>query len=211
MKRLLDEGLEKLTNMILDMASVSSKVVEMAIDGYVSGRDVSKDVFQTSHQLRILEDEVVELGMELIARYQPVASDLRYIRSCMEIAYGFLRYGRYAYDISQVLSMFGDLSECEKEIIQETGKKVCEMIRTSVIAFKNKDVELAKKLDLMDDEVDKAYIGFVKHAIERPTSGKKCDIAITLILRYLERIADHATYIGESVEYIITGERSPRR
>ncbi|PUA32702.1 MAG: phosphate uptake regulator, PhoU [Candidatus Terraquivivens tikiterensis] len=211
MKRLLDEGLEKLTNMILDMASISSKVVELAIDGYVSGRDVSKEVFQTAQQLRILEDEVVELGMELIARYQPVASDLRYIRSCMEIAYGFLRYGRYAYDISQVLSMFGDLRECKKDIVQETGKKVCEMIRMSVTAFKNRDVELAKKLELMDDEIDEAYVEFVKQAIENPLSGKKCDISITLILRYLERIADHATYIGESVEYIITGERAYRR
>lgn len=207
MKRLLDEGLEKLTNMILDMASISSRVVEMAIDGYVNGRDVSKEVFQTSNQLRILEDEVAELSMELIARYQPVASDLRYIRSCMEIAYGFFRYGRYAYDISQVLSMFGDLSECNKEIVQKTGKKVCEMIQISVTAFKNKDVELAKKLELMDDEVDKAYIRFVKQAIENPSSGKKCDMATTLILRYLERIADHATYIGESVEYIVTGNR----
>ncbi|MEM0090386.1 MAG: PhoU domain-containing protein [Nitrososphaerota archaeon] len=211
MKRLLDEGLEKLTNMILDMASISSKVVEMAIEGYVNGRDVSKEVFQTSNQLRILEDEVAELSMELIARYQPVASDLRYIRSCMEIAYGFFRYGRYAYDISQVLSMFGDLSECNKEIVQKTGKKVCEMIQISVTAFKNKDVELAKKLELMDDEVDKAYIGFVKQAIGNPTSGKKCDMATTLILRYLERIADHATYIGESVEYIVTSERYRKR
>lgn len=211
MKRLLDEGLEKLTNMILDMASISSKVVEMAIDGYVKGRDVSKDVFRTSNQLRILEDEVAELSMELIARYQPVASDLRYIRSCMEIAYGFFRYGRYAYDISQVLSMFGDLSECNKEIVQKTGKKVCEMIQISVTAFKNKDVELAKKLELMDDEVDKAYIGFAKQAIGNPSSGKKCDMATTLILRYLERIADHATYIGESIEYIVTGDKYRKR
>ncbi|MCS7136250.1 MAG: PhoU domain-containing protein [Nitrososphaerota archaeon] len=207
MKRLLDDGLEKLTNMILDMASISSNVVEMAIDGYVSGRDVSKDVFRTSNQLRVLEDEVVELGIELIARYQPVAGDLRYIRSCMEIAYGFFRYGRYAYDISQVLNMFGDLSECNKEIVKQTGKKVCEMINISVTAFRNKDVELAKKLELMDDEVDKAYIGFVKQAIENPLSGKKCDMATMLILRYLERIADHATYIGESVKYIVTGDR----
>ncbi|MCL7387160.1 MAG: phosphate uptake regulator, PhoU [Thaumarchaeota archaeon] len=206
MKRLLDEGLEKLTNMILDMATISSKVVEMAIEGYVSGRDVSKDVFRTSNQLRVLEGEVAELSMELIARYQPVAGDLRYIRSCMEIAYGFFRYGRYAYDISQVLNMFGDLSECNKEIVQKIGKKVCEMIHISITAFKNKDVELAKKLELMDDEVDKAYIGFVKEAIENPLSEKKCDMATALILRYLERIADHATYIGEAVKYIVTGE-----
>ncbi len=193
--------------MILDMASISSKVVKIAIEGYVNGRDVSKDVFQTSNQLRILEDEVVELSMELIARYQPVASDLRYIRSCMEIAYGFFRYGRYAYDIAQVLNMFGDLSECNKEIIQQTGEKVCEMINVSVAAFKNKDVELAKKLKLMDDEVDRAYIRFVKQAIESPSSGKKCDMATMLILRYLERIADHATYMGEFVEYIVIGDR----
>ena len=64
--------------------------------------------------LRVMQDEVADLTIELIARYQPVATDLRFIRSCMEIAYGFSRYGRYSFDIVEVLETIGSVSECEK-------------------------------------------------------------------------------------------------
>jgi len=211
MKRLLDLGLERLTSMILDMSSISERAVEIAIESYVKGRSAADEVFQLSQQLRILQDEVAELSMELIARYQPVAKDLRYVRSCMEIAYGFSRFGRYAYDISQVLDMFGDLTGCDTSLVKKTGMKVREMIRVSVTAFKDRDAELARSLQSMDDEVDRAYAQHVRRAVNDPASNKRCDMAITLILRYLERIADHATYVGESVDYIVTGERTPRR
>ena len=56
-------------------------------------------IFEWSEKLKIFQLEVSNLATELIFRYQPVATDLRYIRSCMEIAYGFSRFGRYAYDI----------------------------------------------------------------------------------------------------------------
>ncbi|GBC75637.1 Phosphate-specific transport system accessory protein PhoU [archaeon HR06] len=211
MKRLLDIGLERLTNMLLDMSSISERAVEMAVEAYVKGLKVTSTVFQLSEELRILQDEVSDLALELIARYQPVANDLRYIRSCMEIAYGFLRFGRYAYDISQVLDMFGDLSQCDHKAVEEAGKKAKEMIKMSIIAFKNKDLTLANKVKEMDDEVDDAYVNFVSKAISNPLSDKRCDMAATLILRYLERIADHATYICEAINYIIKGERTSRR
>ena len=209
--RLMDIGLERLSNMLLDMAEISEKAVETAIESYLEGEDVREKVFQLSEQLRWYQDEVAELAVELIARYQPVATDLRYIRSCMEIAYGFSRFGRYAYDISQVRSMFGDLKECNTDMIRRVGEKVKEMIKISVQAFKERNVKLARKLREMDDEVDRAYIEHVSRALNDPKSSKKCDMATTLILRYLERIADHATYVGDSVDYIVTGERTPRK
>lgn len=211
MRRLLDEGLERLTEALLNMAGKSKDVVKIAVDSFIDGLDLSDKIFSISQNLRILEDKVTDLAMELIARYQPLASDLRYTRSCMEIAYGFSRYGRYAYDISLVLRMFGDLKECKKEVVRRARKKVEEMIEIGIEAFKNKDIELARKLRSMDDDVDKIYREYVREALSRPDSYKKCDMAVLLILRYLERIADHATYIGDSVEYILTGERTPRR
>lgn len=197
--------------MLLDMAAISEKAVETAIESYVKGRDMREEVFQLSEELRWYQDEVAELAVELIARYQPVATDLRYIRSCMEIAYGFSRFGRYAYDIAQVLGMFGNLEECDTTLVKQVGEKVKEMIKVSVQAFKERNIELARSLKKMDDEVDYAYVQHVKRALSNPLSSKRCDMATTLILRYLERIADHATYVGDSVDYIVTGERTPRK
>ena len=207
----MDLGLEKLRNMVLDMAELSENTVSTAIDAYVQGRDLRDRIYGWSEELRMLQDEVSEIAVELIARYQPVASDLRFIKSCMEVAYGFSRFGRYAHDISDVLGIFGDLSMCDTEIIQRAGLQAKEMIRVSIKAFNERDVESASKLKKMDDVVDNIYLDFVKKSAGNPNGNLKCTVSATLILRYLERIADHATYVGDSVLYIASGERAARK
>jgi len=209
--RLMDIGLERLKNVVLDMAEHSENTVATAIDAYINGKDLTKQIFDSSEELRMHQDEVSELAVELIARYQPVASDLRFIKSCMEIAYGFSRFGRYAYDIIQVLGIFGDLSMCDKTTIEKAGTQVKEMIRVSIKAFTERDVGLASKLREMDDVVDNIYLDFVRRAAQTSEANLKCSISATLILRYLERIADHAAYIGDTVLYIVSGERASRK
>ncbi|MCP8309049.1 MAG: phosphate signaling complex protein PhoU [archaeon] len=211
MARLLDLGMDKLTNMILDMAGLSEKAVATAIQAYTEGRDVRDEVFKWSEALRFLQDEVSELAIELIARYQPVASDLRFIKSSMEITYGLSRFGRYAYDITTVLYMFGDLSKCDHSTIINMADKVKVMIYKSIEAFIKRDVEMARTLSKMDDEIDNMYKEYVKRIIENKGGNLRCSISATLILRYLERIADHANSIGDKVVYIVIGESTPRR
>ena len=159
----------------------------------------------------MLQEDVSELAFELIARYQPVATDLRYIEACLEISYGFSRFGRYAYDISEVMEMFGDLSGCDHSLVDITAKTTEEMIRMGIEAFANKDVDLAKNIEKLDDFVDEKYRYHVKSVIDGTVLNVKCAMATTLILRYLERIADHSSYIGDSVVYIVTGEKTPRK
>ena len=211
MARLMDLGLEKLRNMVLDMAKLSENTVSTAIDAYVQGKDLRERIYNWSEELRMLQDEVSELAVEIIARYQPVASDLRFVKSCMEVAYGFSRFGRYAHDISDVFGIFGDLSTCDKTAIERVGGQAKEMIRLSIKAFTERNIEMASKLPKMDDVVDDAYLDFVKRSATSPDSDTKCMISGTLILRYLERIADHATYVGESVAYNVSGERAARK
>jgi phosphate transport system protein len=207
----MDMGLERLRNMIIDMGKLSDSTVSTAIDAFLQGKDMRERIYGWSEELRILQDEVSELAVELLARYQPVASDLRFIKSCMEIAYGLSRFGRYAHDISDVFGIFGDLSNCDKSPIQEAGDHTKNMIRLSIKAFNESDVELANRVRKMDDLVDNIYLDFVKRAAHGTGIDMKCTVSGTLILRYLERIADHATYVGETVLYIASGERSPRK
>jgi phosphate transport system protein len=91
------------------------------------------------------------------------------------------------------------------------------MIRLSVSALRSKDKNAASKLYEMDDTVDALYRKHLREVIA--SSGKqddrfsdpRCYVSALLILRYLERISDHACYIGDSVYYIVTGQSSPRR
>ena len=207
----MDLGLERLRNMVFDMAELSQNTVSTAIDSFVQGRDLRDRIYGWSEELRMLQDEVSELAVEIIARYQPVASDLRFIKSCMEVAYGFSRFGRYAHDISDVVGIFGDLSTCDNHLIKEAGAQAKEMISLSIKAFSERNVELASRLKKMDDVVDNIYLDFVKRSASEREGNLKCVVSATLILRYLERIADHATYVGETVPYIVSGERASRK
>lgn len=203
MPRLMDMGLEKLNNLLLEMAELSEKAVAASIEAYREGGQ-GAEVKEMSGRLQALHRQVSDLSMELIARYQPVASDLRFIKSCFEISYGFFRYGRYALDIVEVLEMFGDLSKCEQSSVVQTARKTEEMIRMSADAFARRDVTMARQLLTMDDVVDDSYRDNLMKVIQEK-GNLRCSLSATLILRYLERIADHATYIGESVDYIVTG------
>jgi phosphate transport system protein len=205
--RLMDMGLERLNGMMLEMATLSQNTVASALEAYYKGGK-GVDVEKWSGELRSLHRQVSELCMELLARYQPVATDLRFIKASFEISYGFFRYGRYAHDIVEVLNMFGDLSKCDQSSVEQTAKRTQEMIRMSVDAFARRDVELASKIPAMDDAVDDSYRKNLK-LMMGGSSDLKCSLSATLILRYLERIADHATYIGESVVYIVTGVEPP--
>ena len=205
MARLMDLGIDRLRNLLLEMGKLSQETVETAIEAYNIGKK-HEDVNRWSIKLKQLDDQVSELSIELIARFQPVASDLRYIKACMEISYGFYRYGRYAHDIMEVLDTFGDLTKCDREVVESAAEKTKEMIELSVEAFANQNVELAKNITRMDDYVDDAYRGYITKLMKSKHVDLRCALSQTLILRYLERIADHAVYIGRSVIFIVKGE-----
>ena len=199
----MDLGLDQLNSTLIEMANLSQAAVAASIEAYVKGGK-GAEVKEMSDRLQGLHRQVSDLSVEMIARYQPVASDLRFLKACLEISYGFFRYGRYALDITEVLDIFGDLRKCDHGFVETTAQKTQEMIRMSVEAFSRRDVETARKIVALDDAVDESY----RHNLRMTLEAKgniRCSLSATLILRYLERIADHATYIGETVEYIATG------
>ena len=201
----------------MDMAKLSESSVLTAIESYEQGTGLKRQIFDWSEKLRTLQEEVADLAIELIARYQPVATDLRFIRSCMEISYGFSRFGRYAYDIVDVLETMGSISDCDKSTVLEMAGTVREMIQLSLHSLRSRDKDAAQKLYQMDDTVDTLYRKYLREIITLKTNQDKnvtdprCYISALLILRYLERISDHACYIADSVHYIVTGVSSPRR
>lgn len=206
----------------MDMAKLSERSVFASIESYERGTStIKKQIFEWSENLRSMQDEVSDLSIELIARYQPVATDLRFIRSCMEIAYDFSRFGRYSYDIVDVLETMGSISDCDKSYVLQMSNTVREMIHLSIEALQSRDRNAAQKLYEMDDTVDALYRKYVNEIInpQEHDNNKKeymdktlrCYISALLILRYLERISDHACYIGDSVYYIVTGNSNPRR
>ncbi len=204
----MDMGEERLSSAIVDMSNLAQDSVVKAIEAYEKGQRATDAARKRATELAQLSAEVEELGVDLLARYQPVATDLRFIKSCLEIAYGFSRFGRYAFDISLVLETYGDLSVCDKSVVHDLGERVTSMIERSIQSFKTRDTELARSLRKDDDEVDKVYFKYTAAMATDKSLTVRCALASTLVLRYLERIADHACYIGDAVVYIVTGSKA---
>ncbi|WP_148687792.1 phosphate signaling complex PhoU family protein [Candidatus Nitrosocosmicus hydrocola] len=216
MARLLDMGLTKVSSIVLDMAVLAENTVTKSVTSYnEDDNSAKKQIFESSAKLRFLQDEVSELTIELIARFQPVATDLRFIKSCMELAYGFSRFGRYAYDIITVLEILGPLQHCDKSPVMRMSKLVLEMMALGVSALRTRDNSNLGKIYEMEEMVDVLFRKNLRESSQliqaNNYSDNRCNISTALILKYLERISDHACYIADSVNYIETGMASPRR
>ncbi|HVP26284.1 MAG TPA: phosphate signaling complex protein PhoU [Candidatus Bathyarchaeia archaeon] len=208
MSRLLDAGLEQLTVMVYRMGEVAEKAVDMSIRGFINGKDATAAVRELSDILTTMSLEVENKAFELIVKYQPVASDLRIINSYMKIAYDFERYGRYAWDISFTHKKLTGLDKCmsPSDLIQKLVETVCEMVSKSVQALKQNDGEMAKSLAKIEKEADKLYFAYLDQLVETTKQNKRvmCNLLVSL---FLERIADHTTYVAEAIVYIATGEK----
>jgi phosphate transport system protein len=207
LKRPIDYGLEKLNGMINDMIDLAGKTLEISIESILTRTDNVEEVRKLSDQLIFMMDEASELAVQLIARFQPVASDLREIKSAIQISYDFSRIGRYAANIAEIARMIPE-EGCDFTSVRELSRIVLEMVKEAGKAYLNKDLKKADELRSMDDQVDKLYAESMKHLIQM--GGKintACLLSIALILRYLERIADHACYIADATSYMITGRK----
>ena len=127
------------------------------------------------------------------------------------------RFGGYGYEIVEVLDMMGSISECDKSIVTEAAKVTSEMIALSVNALDFKDKQASDKLYEMDDTVDLIYRDYLREIVTAKKESQniyadpRCVISALHVLRFLERIADHACYIADSISYIITGKSNPKR
>jgi phosphate transport system protein len=212
----MDLGMSSLGETLVEMGDMSQRSLQIALDCYFNDAGSRKKVFELSEKLRSLEDEIGDIAVELIARYQPVAKDLRFIRASMEIAYIFWRLGRYSYDIIDTIEDLHPGLDCDKTIVLEMSYIVRRIVEISLQCLQTKDETLVKTLYEMDATVDVLYRKCLRGIISEDNREtwniqSQCDIRNILILKFLERMSDHACYLGDCVFYLLTGESSPRR
>jgi len=210
MHRLLDRGLDDLTATVFKMGEAAQQALTLSLRGYIRGKDSTEDVCELSEMLVAMTVDVEEQAFRLIAKYQPVASDLRIINSYIKIAYDFERYGRYAWDISSISKRLGALEKCEEwipQFIEDMGEKVLQMVKTSIASLRSLDADLASTVAKSEQEVDEMYYHYLEKFVKEAGITNQCTISTLLVVRYLERIADHTTYVCESIVYIVTGKK----
>ena len=216
MPRLMDLGISSVSENLTEMGTMAQRSLQIALDSYFQNNGLRKRVFELCEKLRSLEDEVGDIATEIVARYQPVAKDLRFIRASIEIAYIFWRSGRYSYDIVNTIEDIPIDQNCDKTAVLEMSSLVRKAMGLGLSSLRTRDETTVEKLYELDSTVDTLYRRYLHNTINSDNQDdwrarSRCDIRNILILRYLERISDHACYLGDCVFYLVTGMSSPRR
>jgi len=205
--RLIDSSLQKLSFIMAEMGDMVTESISLAVDSYLEGTNTKDKVLTLSDAIREKYYEVEDLTFDMLLKYQPLADDFRLIRSSTEISYAFSRFGRYAYDIALVRDSFGDISSCKNASLIESSKKVKHMIREAVMSFAELDIRKAVKIREDEAFIDRIYRERLPKLIN--SRDTKCALAEALLLRYLERIGDHAVFMSDAINYIVTGKHRP--
>jgi phosphate transport system protein len=216
MPRLMDLGISSVSENLTEMGAMAQRSLQIALDSYFQNTGLRKRVFELCEKLRSLEDEVGDIATEIVARYQPVAKDLRFIRASIEISYIFWRSGRYSYDIVNTIEDIPIDQNCDKTAVLEMSSLVRKAMGLGLSSLRTRDETTVEKLYELDSTVDTLYRRYLHNTLNSDkhhnwTARSRCDIRNILILRYLERISDHACYLGDCVFYLVTGLSSPRR
>ena len=183
-----------------------AKVTQALNDGSIEQAQV---VIKEDEEIDQIEKDIERLCLKLLLQQQPVARDLRRISASLKMITDMERIGDQTADIADIVIATKSTEEKSLKDINRMAEATVKMVRDSVSAYVQKDLELARRVMAADDEVDDLF-DLVKGDLIKFISdhkGSAGDEAIDLIMiaKYLERIGDHATNIAEWVEFSITG------
>ncbi len=209
---MLHQELEKLKEMLIESATLVQAMIERSIEGLLRrDRDLLLKVIEVDEpRENNLEIEIDEKGIELIARYQPQAKDLRTIVMILKMNNDLERMGDEAVNISQSAIFLIDKPLVKPLIdIPRMAEESIKMVRDSLNAFLTENPELAKEVCLRDSVVDglrdQIWRELITFMASDPSTIERA-LHLLRISRCLERVADLATNLAEDTVYIVKGE-----
>ena len=204
------QSLENLKEKLLVEAGLAEQAVQRAIEAYRK-RDLSicELVSRGEIDINILEREIDQAALDLLAMEQPMAGDLRFILSVIKINAELERVGNAAKTISERVRHMERMAAAELPVnIPRMAELASEMVRMSLQAFIEADAEAARSILTMDDAVDamnKAAFKALIKVMEEQSHLAPQALNALMISRALERVADHAT-IAEDVIFWVLGD-----
>ncbi|MDK2824313.1 MAG: phosphate transport system protein [Clostridia bacterium] len=205
-------ALDELEKEILKMGSLVEEQINLAVTSLAKqDLELARKVVDQDDIIDSLELEIEEKILKLIATQQPMAKDLRRIAAGFKIITDLERIGDNAVDIAKTTLRIGNEPLIKPLIdIPRMAEITQNMLREALDAYINEDVKLAETLAAKDDIVDSLHAQIIRELLtymfENPRNINQ-GTHLMFVSRYLERIADHATNLGENVIYMVTAER----
>ncbi|MFO7636852.1 MAG: phosphate signaling complex protein PhoU [Clostridia bacterium] len=209
----LDQALKELHENLIKMGTLVEEAIDKSITA-LKNKDMAlaKQVFEEDDAIDDIEAHIEKLCLNLIARQQPLAKDLRRITAALKMITDLERIADNAADISELTLRFAGQKYIKPLIdIPKMAAMTRKMVDMAITSYIYSDLELAYETCASDDYVDELFsrIKFELIAIVKENNESVDQVIdFLLIAKYLERMADHATNIGEWVIYSITGEHS---
>ncbi len=210
MERHLDEELKLVKEKLLRMAALVEDSIRESIRGLQEEReDLPREVMGREEEINQLDVEVDALGMKLLALNQPMALDLRFIAAVLRIGRDLERMGDLAVNIAErTLDLIRQPKLKPLIDIPRMAEAAQRMVRDAITAFVERDPDLALEVCRRDAEVDglnnQVFRELLTYMMQDPSTVARA-VDLILVARHLERIADHATNIGEDVIYYVQG------
>ena len=206
---------QSLENLQTDLLKMGKKVEELITTSVQSLVDMdsklAKDIIESDDLIDEMLLSIEENCLRLIALQQPIATDLRIISTALKISTDLERIADHAVDIAKVTVRLNGQKFVKPLIdIPIMAEKAREMLVQAMVAYTERDVDLAASLANKDDEVDALYgkiFQEVRSFMAEDVENNRQLIHLLLVAQYLERVADHTTNIGESVIFMVIGKR----
>lgn len=207
-----DKELKDLHQNILKMGSIVEQQIFDAVQSLAKqDEDLASKVIEEDDKVDNLQFEIEDMCVRLIARQHPMAKDLREIFTGIKLVTDLERMSDRAVDIAKITLRLLDQNYIKPLIdIPRMAKITQNMVKTALDSYVKHDIKLARSLYDNEEKVDNLYSQIFRELlvfmIEDP---RKISQATHLLFvgRHLERVADHATNIGEMTIYLVTGKR----
>ncbi|MFA9398062.1 MAG: phosphate signaling complex protein PhoU [Clostridiaceae bacterium] len=206
-----DKELGLLNEDLLKMALLTKEQMHNAVVALVEqDGELAEKVKEQDDVIDNLQQEIEDKCIKLIAKEQPLAIDLRTIFSTAKITQDLERMADHAVDIARIVIRLKDEKYIKPLVdIPKISKIVEKMISSSIAAFIDKDIVESYKICKMDDEIDELYRSIFSqllYLMSKDMSITNQASQLLFVIKYLERVADHATNICEGTIYLVTGE-----
>lgn len=203
--------LKEIQDDVLVMGSMVEKAIARSIEA-LKERDLemARQVIADDRKINEKRFNTEEKCIQLIATQQPMASDLRTIVCVLNIISELERIGDHAEGIAKIVVMIGDEPPLKPLIdLPRMAEKTTEMLRRSLDAFVNRDVEAARQIAAEDDEVDNLYDQVFRELLTFMVEDPRTITRATRLIwvaHNLERSADRVTNLCERVVFVVTGK-----
>ena len=207
-----ENDLAALKTALTEMGQSAADAVEAAMEALCTAdAEAAAAVAQGDGRINNMERDIEHRCMTLLLRQQPVAGDLRRISTTMKVVTDVERIGDHASDIAEIIPHLVTVrKECDPAVSQaiKMGQKAHKMILDALNALTSEDEQAALRVIAADDEVDYDF-NAIKHTLAQEIAADpgKVDAALDLlmVIKYLERIGDHAVNLAEWVEFVRSG------